>query len=374
MGGTCGSTNRLVHERPAEVVDAGAEHHARTLGAELDPRHLNVLDERIEHQTRGRMQHDGLLEGRAEARATLQRDRCLLGDKRQRYELGEAAGFALEITDTVQMARHVDGALDVPEHDRRGCAQPHAVCRAHHLEPLLGIDLVGAEDGTHLVVENLGRRAGQAAEAGFLELQQVLLECPAHGGGALPNLEWREGVHVDLRLCGLDLAQAFEVPLACEARVDAALQADFGATATPRLDRATCDLALLEQVGRAAQVLGEATLREGAKAALEVADVRVVDVSTDDVGDVVADAFGAPSIREFDQEHNLRATCFEERLGVCDVEQLLGLGVRQRLSEGGGNTTGSRGWSIVPGERRCLGNAIRPAVVRSRAQLGIGEA
>ena len=47
---------------------------------------------------------------------------------------------------------------------------------------------------------------------------------------------------MDLGLRGLHGAQHVEVPLAGKARVDAALQAHFGATALPRLDRAPGDL------------------------------------------------------------------------------------------------------------------------------------
>ena len=51
-----------------------------------------------------------------------------------------------------------------------------------------------------------------------------------------------------------------------------------------------CDLVEGEIVGRAAQVLVRAALREGAELAAEVADVGVVDVAVDDVAhDVAAD-------------------------------------------------------------------------------------
>ena len=44
--------------------------------------------------------------------------------------------------------------------------QPDRVRHAVGLEPLLGVDLVGAERRSHLVVEDLGGRAGQRALAG----------------------------------------------------------------------------------------------------------------------------------------------------------------------------------------------------------------
>src|SRR6202040_2838262 len=71
-------------------------------------------------------------------------------------------------------------------------------------------------------------------------------------------------------------------------RVDAALQADFGGAALPGLLAAPDDLVHVEIVGPAAQILAELALREGAELAAEIADVGVVDVAGDDIGDRVA--------------------------------------------------------------------------------------
>ena len=281
------------------------------------------------------MQDNRLVEGRSVARLALEGDRRLLGDKRQRHELGKATGLALEVANAVQVARDVDRALDMAEHDRRGRAEPDAVRGAHYLEPLLRVDLVGAEDGAYLVVEDLRSRAGQTAEPGLLQLAQVVLERPLHGGRALPDFEWRECVHMNLGLGGLDGAQHFEVPLAGKAGVDPALQADLCAATFPGLSRAASDFAGLEQRGGAAEILGEAALRKGAEATAEIADIGVVDVAADDVGDVVADTVAAALIREPRQERDLGAARVEQRLGVFEVEQLLGFGACEGLGEGG---------------------------------------
>ena len=78
------------------------------------------------------------------------------------------------------------------------------------------------------------------------------------------------------------------VVVAVERRMDPALQADLRRAALPRLLRAADDLLVRDEVRRAAQVRGELALRERAEAAAEVADVRVLDVPRDDVGDGVA--------------------------------------------------------------------------------------
>ena len=75
--------------------------------------------------------------------------------------------------------------------------------------------------------------------------------------------------------------------------MDPALQADLGGAALPGLDGAPGDLVDAQEVGGAAEVLGELALGEGAEAAAEVADVGVVDVPADDVGDAVTGALDA---------------------------------------------------------------------------------
>ena len=67
-----------------------------------------------------------------------------------------------------EVAGDVHRPLDVAEHDRDVRAQADRVRGAVRFEPLLGVDLVGADDRADLVVEDLGRGAGQRGEPGFL--------------------------------------------------------------------------------------------------------------------------------------------------------------------------------------------------------------
>ena len=247
-----------------------------------------LLDVRVQRQPADRMHQHRLAEGRAHARLALERDRRLGGDERQRHQLGEAAGVLLQVADAQQVARPMHRPVDMAEHDRRRRAQADAVRGAHDLEPLVGRDLVGAEDVAHLVVEHLGRGAGQAAEAGVAQLGQVVGEREAERGGAVPDLERREGMDMHARDRLAHGAADIEVMLAGVLGMDAALHADFGGAAVPRLARAPHDLLRGEVVGRAAQVGRELALGEGAEAAAEVADVGVVDVAHDGVGDRVA--------------------------------------------------------------------------------------
>ena len=108
-----------------------------------------------------------------------------------------------------------------------------ARCTSSHCA---GVDLVGADDGAHLVVEDLGRRARQGAEAGLLQLRQEGGERRLQGRGALRHLERREGVDVHAGHRRLDGAADRDVGLAGVVRMDAALQADLGGAALPGLD------------------------------------------------------------------------------------------------------------------------------------------
>ena len=160
-----------------------------------------------------------------------------------------------------------------------------ASCTSSHW---LGRHLVGTDDRAHLVVEDLRRRPGQGAEAEIAQPREVRLEIEPERRRALPDLERRERVHVDPWHRRLDRRHDGRVVLACERRVDPALEADLGRAALPRLAHPPDDLVLGDEVGRASEVLGELALRERAEPTAEVADVRVLDVPRDDVRDLVA--------------------------------------------------------------------------------------
>ena len=168
--------------------------------------------------------------------------------------------------------------------------ETHGVRRLHHLEPLRGIDLVGAQDGAHLVVEDFRGRAGQAGKTGILQPREVVAQRQAQRVGAVPDLERREGVHVHVGRGGFHGGDDAEIGLARIARPDAALQADLGGAALPGLARAPRDLLEREVVGLLAMAETVPALGEGAEGAAVGADVRVVDVAVDDVGHGVAAA------------------------------------------------------------------------------------
>src|SRR5262249_34958763 len=119
----------------------------------------------------------------------LEIDRGFHVHERQRHELGEAARLFLQLPDAQKVSRPMLVAIDVTEHDGRGAAQAAAMCGTHHLEPLIGADLVAAEHGAHLVVEDFRRRAWQRAEPRRLQRVEKICDRNAERRRALMHFE-----------------------------------------------------------------------------------------------------------------------------------------------------------------------------------------
>ena len=286
VGGARGARDVLVHQRPAEVVAAGARAGAAPPSeAELHPRGLDVVDQPVEGDPPDRVDQHHLVPGRPRAGLALQEDRRGHVDEGQRHELGEAAGAPLDLAQHLEVVGPGARPVDVADHHRRGRPQAELVGGDHHLGPLGGAHLVRAQVRAHAVVEDLGGRARQGAQAGVAQAGEELAHAHPEGVGALPDLERREAVDVHLGQALLDALEHRDVEVAGEVGVDAALQADLGGAPLPGLDRAVHHLVHVQDVGVAAQVEALGPAREAAEAAAEVALVGVVDVAVDDVGD-----------------------------------------------------------------------------------------
>ena len=116
--------------------------------------------------------------------------------------------------------------------------------------------LSGQRTRAHLVVEDLGGRARQRGEPDVAEPGEVVVERLAERRRALPDLERRERVHVQVGQLALDRLADLDVVVAVEARVDPALEADLDRAALPGLVRAADDL-----LGRARRRRGRAGSR-----------------------------------------------------------------------------------------------------------------
>ena len=179
----------------------------------------------------------------------LQVDRRRHVHERQRHELGEPAGLLLQ--------RHACARCDGPT--ERGCSiepnmmvtferRPDPMGGAVGIEPLLGVDLVGAQDRADLVVEDLGGGARQRAQTGVLQPRAGTSSSgsPRRRAPSVTSSAVKR-VHVDVGHRFLHRPGDVDVVVAVEVGVDAALQAHLGRAELGGLDGA----ALRSRRGRA---------------------------------------------------------------------------------------------------------------------------
>src|SRR5207248_360083 len=129
--------------------------------------------------------------------------------------------------------------------------------------------------------------AGQRPETGAAQLPEILRQLETHRLRPLPDLQRGKRVDVQFRDGALDRADDRFVVLTGESRMNPALKTHFGRAALPGFARTPDDLVKRNEIRGSAQIRGQFSFRERAEAAAEVADVRVLDVSRDDVGHVV---------------------------------------------------------------------------------------
>ena len=321
----------LVHERAAEVVGARSEGLAGAVDTHLHPRDLDVVDPSAVRDAGDGVDEQRLAERRAGPGPVLEEDRGRHVHERERHELGEPARLLLQVARPHEVAGDVDRALDVPEHDRDVRPEPDRMRDAVGLEPFVRRDLVGADDGAHLVVEDLGRGAREGGESGVLRFEEIVTQRHAEPARALGHLERGEAVHVDL---GRDLFHGpgdGDVVVAVEVGMDAALQADLRRAALDGLDDAPLNLGVVEQVGRPAEVERQWSLRERAEAALERAHVRVVDVAVAHERDDVTDGVAPEVVRDLADASEVRTAGGEECHELVDADLVTGRDPGQHL-------------------------------------------
>jgi hypothetical protein len=89
--------------------------------------------------------------------------------ERQRDEFGEATGSRLEFAGGQNMGDPVFRLLDAAEHDGDVRAQPESMCCLMHHQPLLGSDLVRAQHGPDVVVQDLRGGSGKGGKTGIFD-------------------------------------------------------------------------------------------------------------------------------------------------------------------------------------------------------------
>ena len=218
------------------------------------------------------------------------------------------------------------GLGDAEHHGARGL---HAlfVGRLHDLQPLVAVALQGGDLLADAVHQDLGAPAGDGAQARIPQVGDGLPQVLAAELGHHLDLHRREAVDPDALLVAEE-AHQIQVVVPGQVRVHPALQQEASATDGAGLRSLLGQLLPGEHI--AAAVAGPVV--EGAEGAVDVADVRVVDVAVDDIAGpgrvVVAVPEGRGSHRQvrqlrlLQQHHGLIGSdaaaskrTFEDRLG-----------------------------------------------------------
>ena len=201
-------------------------------------------------------------------------------------ERGEAAGLVLQRAQPQQVLEPLLVGLDRAVHHRRGGAQPGAMRVAHDVEPFVGRRLaVAVQQLAHAIDQDLGAAAGNAVEAGGDQPLEHRRHRQLRQPREMDHFGRRQRVQLERRIALLDRAEQVLVPGQRQVGIVAALQQQLDAADRDRLVDLPEQLVEAEDVafGRSDRTV------ERAEVALRDADVGVVDVAVDDVGD---DALG----------------------------------------------------------------------------------
>jgi hypothetical protein len=97
--------------------------------------------------------------------------------------------------------------LHVPEHHRGAGIQSQPMCLAHYPKPLVALAFERCNSIAHAIDENLPTAAGNAAEAGFLELLQHLAHRHSKYFAEVAELRRREAVDIDVWILLADVTE-----------------------------------------------------------------------------------------------------------------------------------------------------------------------
>src|SRR5262249_33557065 len=205
------------------------------------------------------------------------------------------------------------------------------------------------EDLPYLVVEDLGCRAGDRAEAGIAQHADVRLVVHAGAPGAVHDLHWGEGMDVQRGMPRFDRDEDVPVGERIHVGVDATLHADFGGAARDRLVHLGEHDVHPVRVG----VLLPALALERTEPAVDEADVREVDVAVDYVGHVVTDVGASDLVGGAHDREQVGTGHLQQVLRRLDGQRAAVEHVLDRVPHGGGGI-GEGAWQGSIAQRDCL--------------------
>ena len=295
----------------AHVVGAVGQAQLPDLAALRHPRRLQVV-EVVEDDARDRERAQVVEAGRLAAG-----ELGVLGLIAPRDERGEAAGLVLQRAQPQQVLEALLVGLDRPVHHRRRRPQAGAMRVPHDVEPFVGRRLaVAVQPLADAVDENFGAAAGNAVEAGRHQAIDDRRHRQLREAREVNDFRRRERVQLEGGIALLDRAEQILVPRQRQVGIVTALEQQLHAADGHGL------VDLSKQLVEAEHVPFRRSDRpiERAEVALRDADVGVVDVAVDDVGD---DPFGmlagADPVGQPAEQRRRRVPIELERLGGIDA-------------------------------------------------------
>src|SRR5208337_1672856 len=312
----------------ADVVATEAQAHLADFQSLRDPARLHVHEVgKIQARDSQHLQvfHSGSF---VPVAAT---ERRVLRLKAPRDECGKAARLFLQIVKFLEMVDAVFVIFADAEHHGRGGAHADLMSGAVNVDPIAGEALEAGDFVADFVVENFGAAAGDGIESGIAQAENRVANAEATVFGDGNDLRRGIAVEMNLRKTLLDSAQHFFVPINLQVGMQAALHQNAGAAELDGLANLFVNRIEIEDV---AFLRGRTFQRaiEGAEGAIFGAEIRVINVAVDDVGD------GAFGMKLSPDGVGLHADADQ----IIGLEHLQGLGFGKGhvnysiLTEGGG--------------------------------------
>src|SRR5215471_17259205 len=200
--------------------------------------------------------------------------------KRKWNKPGESAGFVLQFSKLAQVVDSVFNRLDVTKQHGGGAALAHSVPYPMNLLPLLGCFLTTTNLVSNYWIEDLGAASRQRIQAGRSQtFQRFLNGTPEDSFSEVTGLDSCKGFNMKVGIESADAGQELQVPISRQSWMKSTNHVNLGDPLRLRFLDSYNDL-----VDRHLKSVGVAfPCPKGAEPAGENADVRVIDVSVQNV-------------------------------------------------------------------------------------------
>src|SRR5215813_13079137 len=196
-------------------------------------------------------------------------------------ERHESTAAVLLIANTLKMFDPLFNGFHVSKHHRRTRLQSQFVCGLHHLQPLIAVNFQRRNFLSHPIHQNFSAPAWNRSESGLFEFRDHFAQGHPEGLREMLKLGRTESMNVDVWIFFPDVTQQIEIPLERQFRMMPPLHQDLNTTNGRKFVQFLIDLLEREHV----MIFIFLRSIKRAELAVNIANVRVIDVSIDDVSD-----------------------------------------------------------------------------------------